>query len=81
MLKGRIGNGAVTTHGFLLGMEVDGPLDVDAVMEKLVENVLNIKHIGQIDVEYLGELDLIKEDGVEGEIEGIPQVKSGVRES
>lgn len=82
MPKGRIGNGAVVTHGFLLGIEfVDGPINIEAIMTNLVDGAMVAKNVDGVDIEYLGELDLVKDEEVFDSTTGEPVKKGGIRES
>lgn len=80
MIKTTGSNGApATTHGFLVGVEVDSPkVDIDGIMSRMVEGVMVMDNVVQADIEYLGALDIVND--VEEQAQKIVQ-KGHIRES
>ena len=58
MLKSIIGDSTeVTTHDFMVTVEVEPGVDLNAVAEKLAGALSFVEGVGDVTVSYLGEMD------------------------
>lgn len=54
-------NGKLATHGFIVAVEVGGEaITIDALMDKLGDALRFVDGVGQVEIEHLGELDIIE---------------------
>lgn len=53
-------NGKLITHGFLIAVEVSEGISVDLLLDKLADSLRFMEGTGNIEVEHLGELDVIE---------------------
>lgn len=82
MLKSAIGqNGALTTHAFLVGVEVEGLAQVDHIMHKLVDALTFVEGIGNVEIEHLGAVELMSELGADDPEADLPTPLKGMNES
>lgn len=64
MLKSTAGSpDTVTTHGFLLAVEMETSTDIEAVMNRLADGITMMEGVGSIDIEHLGAIDMFEEQG------------------
>lgn len=55
MLKGGNHEAApLTTHGFLIGIELENGVNVDLVMARLIDSVGFIEGVGHVEAEHIG---------------------------
>lgn len=47
----------VTTHGFLLGVELEDHVVIDHLMHKLVDAISYVEGVGRVEAEHIGEMD------------------------
>ncbi len=61
MLQGGISqNGRLITQGFLVAVEVAEGVSVDRLLDKIADSLRFMEGTGNIEVEHLGELDVIE---------------------
>lgn len=46
----------ITTHGFLVGVELEGTVSIDHVMNRLVDSLAFIEGVGRVEAEHIGEM-------------------------
>lgn len=64
MYKHRVGEPVVITgHGFLVHVEVAGNVPVADMQRKLAEALLFTEGVGPVDVDYMGEIEVLPEGG------------------
>lgn len=56
----------VTTHGFLLAVEMADGVDVESLMNRLADALTFIDGVGTIDIDHLGQVDMFAEDAPSG---------------
>jgi len=52
-------NEPVEVHGFLCGIELKADINIEDVMDHLADGVRYLEGVGDIDVNYLGQLEVI----------------------
>lgn len=51
---------ALVTHGFVVAVEVEEGVDLDHLINKLSDSLRWVEGVGQVEIEHLGELDVIE---------------------
>lgn len=46
----------VTTHGFLIGVELESHVAIDHLMHKLVDAISYVEGVGRVEAEHIGEM-------------------------
>lgn len=46
----------VTTHGFLVGVELEASVKIDELMYKLVDSLSFVEGVGRVEAEHIGEM-------------------------
>ena len=68
-------NGKETkTYGFICAVELEDGVDVTYIAERLAGGLTFIEGVGEVDVECLGEIDVLPEEGDEEFLQGAVEV-------
>lgn len=46
----------VTTHGFLIGVELEDTVSIDHLMNKIVDSISYVEGVGRVEAEHIGEM-------------------------
>lgn len=46
----------VTTHGFLVGVELEAHVNIDHLMNRIVDSLSFIEGVGRVESEHIGEM-------------------------
>ena len=49
-------------HGFLVAVEAEPEVDPDSIGEKMVGALTWVEGVGKVDMNYLGDIEIIDED-------------------
>lgn len=46
----------VTTHGFLVGVELEVGTSIDLIMNRMVDSISFVEGVGRVEAEHIGEM-------------------------